>query len=79
MGYGAYNAIQWEKYEQVVRGGRPDLLMKDPVKFAEGNLEKAEQWAEAFVEMCDFARTDDSRFSAPYNRQLDKLNKVLYG
>ena len=79
MGYGAYNQIQWEQYEQIVRGGRPDLMMKDPVRFAEGNLEKAEGWSRSFSEMCDFARTDDARFSAPYNRQLMQLNKVLYG
>ena len=55
------------------------MMMKDPVRFAEGNLEKAEGWSRSFSEMCDFARTDDARFSAPYNRQLMQLNKVLYG
>jgi len=79
MGYGAYNQIQWEQYEQIVQGGRPDLMMKDPAKFAEGNLAKAEEWGRAFSEMCDFARTYEAQFKGAYNQQLMKLNKVLYG
>lgn len=29
--------------------------------------------------MCDFARTSEAIFPSLYNKQLEKLNKVLYG
>ena len=76
-GYAAISNIEWEKYEQIVGEKQPDRLMRDPVKFAQDNFDKAAAWAQAFAEMCDFARGPDVIFH--YNGQLDKLNKVLYG
>jgi hypothetical protein len=82
-GYGAINAIEWEKYDQIVRRNKPSQLMIDPVQFAQGNLDKAAAWAEAFSQMCDFVRTEEVLYAGttgdPFNTQLEKLNKVLYG
>ena len=76
-GYAAISNIEWEKYDEIVGDKKPDLLMRDPVKFAQDSFDKAAAWAQAFAEMCDFARDSDVIFH--YNGQLDKLNKVLYG
>ncbi len=76
-GYAAISNIEWEKYYEIVGEKQPDRLMRDPVKFAQDNFDKAAAWAQAFAEMCDFARGPDVIFH--YNGQLDKLNKVLYG
>jgi hypothetical protein len=78
-GYAASNNIDWEKYDQIVNQKKPDLLMNDPVKFAQGNCDKAAAWANAFTEMCDFVRTEEVIFSSRFNKQLERLNKVLYG
>jgi hypothetical protein len=78
-GYAARNNIDWEKYDQIVNQKKPDMLYNDPVKYAQGNCDKAAAWADAFAEMCDFVRTEDVIFSSRFNKQLDKLNKVLYG
>jgi hypothetical protein len=76
-GYAAISNIEWEKYYEIVGEKQPDRLMRDPVKFAQDNFDKAAAWAQAFAEMCDFARGSDVIFH--YNGQLEKLNKVLYG
>lgn len=78
-GYAAQNNIEWEKYDQIVNRNQPTLLLTDPVRFAEGNSDKAAAWAQAFAEMCDFARGERAIFPSEYNRQLTSLNKVLYG
>jgi hypothetical protein len=78
-GYGAVNTIEWEKYDQIVNQKKPTQSLMDPVKFAQGNCDKAADWAAAFAEMCDFVRSDKVTFSSLFNLQLDKLNKVLYG
>jgi len=78
-GYAAQNNIEWEKYDQIVNQKKSDQSLMDPVKFAEGNCDKAAAWAQAFVEMCDFVRRADVLFSSLFNCQLTGLNKVLYG
>lgn len=78
-GYGAQNKIDWEKYEQVVNQNKSSTMVDEPVKFAEGTVAKAEAWATAIAEMCDFVRSTDAIFPSLYNKQLDKLNRVLYG
>ena len=35
--------------------------------------------ARELTEMCDFVRTEQVLFSGPFNQQLKRLNKVLYG
>jgi hypothetical protein len=79
FGYGAQNQIQWEQYDQLVNKKAAPQSVMDPVAYARGNLAKATRWAEEFSAMCDFARTEDALFEGPYNRQLEKLNEVLYG
>lgn len=51
----------------------------DPVAYAQGNLAKANEWAREFSDMADFVRTSDVVFGTLYNKQLEKLNKVMYG
>jgi len=51
----------------------------DPVRFAEGNVDKAAAWAAEIADMCDFVRSSEVIFSSRFNRRLDKLNRVLYG
>jgi hypothetical protein len=78
-GYAAVNNIEWEKYDQIVGQKKPDQSVLDPVKFAQGNCDKAAAWAQAIADMCDFVRSEDVLFSSKFNQQLEKLNKVLYG
>jgi hypothetical protein len=51
----------------------------DPVKFAQGHVDKATAWAQGFTEMCDLVRSEDVLFSSRFNLELDRLNRVLYG
>lgn len=78
-GVGARNQIEWEKYDQLVNQGKPQQAVMDPVAYAAGNVAKATAWAEEISAMADFARTSDAVFGTLYNKQLEKLNKVLYG
>ena len=77
-GYGAINNIEWEKYDQIVNQKKPDLSLIDPVKFAQGNSDKAAAWGQAFANMCDFVRGTDVIWMGKFNLQLDSLDKVLY-
>jgi len=78
-GYAATNNMEWEKYDQIVGKGKSDLSVMDPVRFAQGNVDKAATWATEIAAMCDFVRSPEVIFSSNFNRQLDKLNRVLYG
>jgi len=78
-GYAATNNMEWEKYDQIVGQGKSDLSVMDPVRFAQGNIDKAAAWAAEIADMCDFVRSSEVIFSSNFNRQLDKLNRVLYG
>jgi hypothetical protein len=78
-GYGATNAIEWEKYDQIVGEKAPDQAAFDPVGFAQSTSDKAVAWAGALADMCDFVRSDQVYFPTKFNSQLDRLNKVLYG
>ena len=77
-GHAATNNMEWEKYDQIVGQKKPDLSLMDPVRFAQGNVDKATAWAGQFSEMCDFVRSEDVLFSSYFNRQLGKLNAALY-
>lgn len=78
-GQAAVNNIEWEKYDQIVGQKSPSRLMMDPVKFAQGNTDKAAAWAQALTQMCDFVRSEDVVFPSKFNLELEKLNRVLYG
>ncbi len=78
-GRAAINAIEWEKYDQIVGEGKPDRAVIDPVAFAQSKREKAFAWTAAFAEMCDFVRTDQVVFESKYGIQFERLNKVMYG
>ena len=78
-GYGAINNIEWEKYDQIVGQKKPDLSLMDPIKFAQGNYDKAAAWSQEFAEMCDFVRSSAVLFSSYFDHQLERLNRVLYG
>lgn len=78
-GYGARNSIEWEKYDAIVNQGKPQQAVMDPVAYAQGSLDQANAWAREFSDMADFVRTNDVMFPSLYHKQLEKLNKVLYG
>lgn len=78
-GHGARKQIEWEKYDAIVNQGKPQQAAMDPVAYAQGNLAKANEWAREFSDMADFVRTSDVVFGTLYNKQLEKLNKVMYG
>jgi len=77
-GRGAINAIEWEKYDQIVNRGTPDRAAMDPVAFAQSNHGRALAWTTALAEMCDFVTSDEVYFPSKFNAQLERLNKVLY-
>ncbi len=79
VGYGTANNIEWEKYDQIIGQKMPAQSLTDPVKFAQGNADKATAWSQAFAEMCDFVRSEEVIFSSKFNTQLERLNRVLYG
>ena len=78
-GYAAINAIEWEKYDQIINQKKPDQMAIDPVQYAQRTLDKAVAWGQGFTEFCDFVRSDEVIFQSYFNKQLDRLNVVLYG
>lgn len=77
-GGAARNKIEWEKYDHVVRQKKPQQAAMDPIQYASSVSDKAAAWARALGEMCDFVRTHEMMFNVYFNRELDRLNAVLY-